>query len=278
MLFLEPAIASQPLSLVFLYFVWYSLLGWMMETTYCSVRQGHFVDRGFLHGPVCPIYGVGALLMVFLLGGFTEQIPFFLFLSTVTMSLWEYLVGWFLETTTHIKYWDYSNYRFNIKGRVCLKNSIYWGLVSYICIFFIHPATVRMFAPLRESLRWWLSGGLALVMLGDTALTIRSLALTSSFLAKAEAARLRLEHRRQELLLARQQKLEEAAVKASLLRLELEHNDFLAEAAHYSERFRRHYQLNSKQFHMALLSVHKKGEQLRHHRANRLARFRRLGK
>ncbi len=249
-----------------------------METAYCSIRKGEFVYRGFLNGPLCPIYGVGALLMVMLLNRFTYSVPLFLLISTVTMSAWEYLVGWFLETTTHIKYWDYSEYRFNLKGRICLKNSTYWGIISYICIFYVHPATVRLFAPLKAIPRRSLAATLAVLILADTVLTIRSLALTAAFFAKAEETRHRLEKRRAELKLARQQRRDEAALQAALLRMELEHMDLLAEAAHHSRRFRRYYQLSSTKFTNTLRSVHAKGEQLRKHRAERIAKLRELRK
>ncbi len=266
-MFTEPLIASVPLTLVFLYFIWYSVLGWIMETIYCSVLQKRLVDRGFLYGPVCPIYGVGALLMVLLLSRFTGYPVLFGIISIIVMSSWEYLVGWALETTTHIKYWDYSNQRFNIKGRVCLKNSMYWGLVSYIAIYGIHPATVHLFDNLTQNLRLGLSFAAAAVMLTDTTLTIRSLALTTAFLGKAEAVRLEIEERRTEL----RQRLEEAAVQAALLRLELEHKDMLAEAAHYSKRLRSVYRgMKSTRFKSPLRRIRKNGEALKNHRIQRL--------
>lgn len=278
----EPLLWGIPLSLVFLYFIWYSMLGWAMETTYCSIKQGHFVYRGFLHGPVCPIYGVGALLMVLVLNRFTGNIPVFFLVSTVTMSAWEYFVGWLLETTTHIKYWDYSDQKFNLKGRICLKNSLYWGVVSYIAIYWIHPWTVHLFDHLKALPRWILSGVLALAMLADTVTTIRSLALTTVFLKKAEAARKELEEKRQELeekrqefLRTGQQKLEEAALQAALLGLELRQTDLtdlLEEAAHHSRRFRLHYDhMTSTVYRRSMQRIRQGSEQLRERRAQRMA-------
>jgi uncharacterized membrane protein len=271
----EPLLAGVPLTLVFLYFVWYSLLGWAMETTYCSIKEGHFVARGFLHGPVCPIYGVGALLMVLVLNRFTGNVPVFLVVSTVTMSAWEYLVGWLLETTTHIKYWDYSNQRFNLKGRICLKNSLYWGLVSYVAIYWIHPQTVQLFSRLQLLGRWIASGVLAAIMLGDTVTTIRSLALTTKFLEKAEAAHRELEEAQAKVLQSGQQKLEEAAVRASLMMLELKEANMLAEAAHHSQRFVRHYgHLSSAHYHKSIQTIRRTGSVLRAHRKRMMAKLR----
>ena len=144
-----------PLPLLFLYFLWYSFLGWIMETVYCSIRERRFVFRGFLKGPICPIYGFGVLMMVLWLSKFTQNAFLFYLVATVTMSAWEYLVGWLLEVTTHMKYWDYSDHRFHLKGRICLSTSLFWGVAAYAAIYWIHPATVRLFqllTPLWQTL------------------------------------------------------------------------------------------------------------------------------
>lgn len=120
-------VLGVPLPLLFLYFLWYSLLGWIMETIYCSIKERRFVFRGFLKGPICPIYGFGVLMMVLVLSRFTQNVFLFYLVATVTMSAWEYFVGWLLEKTTHMKYWDYSDHRFNLEGRICLNTSLFWG-------------------------------------------------------------------------------------------------------------------------------------------------------
>ena len=169
----EPLIFGVPLSLMFLYFVWYSFLGWCMETCYCSFKARHFVKRGFLHGPMCPIYGVGVLIMVNFFGPFTGNPVLFYLVAMVTMSAWEYFVGWLLETTTHMKYWDYSKNPFNLKGRICLFVSLWWGVAAYLCIFYLHPLSVSLFQHLSQGLRLWLAGLLAGIIAADAFLTIR---------------------------------------------------------------------------------------------------------
>lgn len=115
--------AGVPLPLLVLYFLWYSFLGWCMETAFCSISERRFVFRGFLKGPICPIYGFGVMVMVLWLQQFTQNFFLFYLIATVTMSAWEYFVGWLLEVTTHMKYWDYSHRRFNLKGRICLATA-----------------------------------------------------------------------------------------------------------------------------------------------------------
>lgn len=184
----EPLLFGQPLSLLFLYFICYSFLGWAMETTYCSVLQKRFVVRGFLYGPICPIYGVGALMMVLFFKPLTGNLVLFYLVSTVSMSAWEYFVGWFLETTTHMKYWDYSNHRFNLHGRISLFVCLWWGLLSYLTIFHIHPWVAGLFDGLAPFPRQIIALVLFAVLIADAAATIRHLALAARVMKKLDQA------------------------------------------------------------------------------------------
>ena len=116
------------------YFFLYSFLGWAMESLYISVLQRKVINTGFLHGPFCPIYGFGAVVLYVLLSPLKGNVLAIFCTGFFVLSLWEYFVGFLLEKLFKTKYWDYSKNRFNINGRVCLLNSIYWGLLS---IFFI---------------------------------------------------------------------------------------------------------------------------------------------
>ena len=182
----DPEIFGLPLSLAFLYFIVYAVLGWCLETTFCSIKERRLVSRGFLYGPLCPIYGVGALMMILwfqpLMGN-----PFLFFLvSTVCMSAWEYLVGWALETTTHIKYWDYSEFPFNLHGRICLWVCLTWGVLSFLVLYFLHPAVVSRLAGLRGEGLFFVDGVLLGILLADSAATIYQLARASEVLAKLQ--------------------------------------------------------------------------------------------
>ncbi len=184
----EPYIGGIPLTMLFLYFITYSFLGWCVETTYCCIGERRWVARGFLYGPICPIYGVGVLLMILFFAPLAGNLVLFYVTATVVMSAWEYLVGWFLETTTHIKYWDYSDKPFNIKGRVCLQISLCWGILSYITIFLIHPHIVSLFARIPVWLRYTLSGSVTTLLVVDMVTTIRHLTMTAKLMAKLEVA------------------------------------------------------------------------------------------
>lgn len=180
----EPAVFGFPISLLFLYFIIYSFLGWLLETVYCSLRERRFVARGFLYGPICPIYGVGVLMMLCWFAPFTDQPLIFYMVATVCMSAWEYLVGWLLETTTHIKYWDYSTRRFNLHGRICLSISLTWGVLAYLVIFWIHPVVARLTAQMSDFAIHVAGVVLLALLVADAAATIRELALLTAMLQK----------------------------------------------------------------------------------------------
>lgn len=121
------------------YFFIYSFLGWCIESAYKSICEKKLVNSGFLYGPFCPIYGYGAIIMYIFLEDVSSK-PFITFcLGFVVLSIWEYAVGAFLEKVFHRKYWDYSKNKFNLQGRVCLLNSIFWGILGVLFIDVIHP-------------------------------------------------------------------------------------------------------------------------------------------
>ena len=121
------------------YFIIYSICGWILESVYRSFREKKIINTGFLNGPMCPIYGIGAIIMILFLGKFSKNIIVLFLVSFIVLSIWEYIVGVYLEKTFKTKYWDYSDHKINIKGRVCLSNSICWGILGVLFIKYIHP-------------------------------------------------------------------------------------------------------------------------------------------
>ncbi len=172
-------ILDFPLVELFIYFALYSFLGWVMETCYCSIKEHRLVPRGFLYGPVCPIYGGGVVLMLLFFTPLKGNLLLFYAVSVVVMTTWEYLVAWVLETTTHVKYWDYSNYNFNIQGRVCLWVALVWGLLSYVVIFWIQPQVDRLYDLIPYRVHFTLAAVILVLLIIDCTLTIHHLALVS---------------------------------------------------------------------------------------------------
>ena len=126
------------------YFVIYSFLGWVLESIVRTICERKIINTGFLIGPFCPIYGFGAIIMILFLDGFKNNIFLLFFISVIVLSLWEYLVGVLLEKVFATKYWDYSDHKFNYKGRICLTNSIAWGILGILFIRYIHPFIIQI--------------------------------------------------------------------------------------------------------------------------------------
>lgn len=124
---------------IIFYFIVYSFLGWCLESIYKTIIFKRPTNSGFLYGPFCPMYGIGAVIMIEL-GKISNNIFTIFIISFLFFTAWEYLVAVVLETLFKTKYWDYSDLKFNIQGRVCLKNSIYWGILGVLLIFVIQPA------------------------------------------------------------------------------------------------------------------------------------------
>lgn len=121
------------------YFIIYSFLGWIMESIFRSIIEKKVINTGFLIGPICPIYGFGACIMFLFLGNLKNNTILLFLISFTVLTLWEYIVGVLLEKIFNTKYWDYSDHKFNFQGRICLTNSIYWGILGILFIKFIHP-------------------------------------------------------------------------------------------------------------------------------------------
>ncbi len=122
----------------FIYFIMYSVIGWICEVIFCSIPEKKFINRGFLNGPLCPIYGFGALIVIFFLTPFKDSIFLVFIFGLIVTSTLEYFTSYAMEKLFHSKWWDYSNNRFNINGRVCLLNSILFGLMSVFVMFVLH--------------------------------------------------------------------------------------------------------------------------------------------
>lgn len=127
------------IKIVLLSFLFYSIIGWIIEVVDQFYRQKKFINRGFLLGPYCPVHGIGALLMLLLLSRFSNN-SFLLFISSFLIcTVLEYITGFLLEKIFKARWWDYSDYKFNLNGRVCLQNSLFFGFAGVIIVKFSQP-------------------------------------------------------------------------------------------------------------------------------------------
>ena len=187
--------AWQWLLIFYLYF----FLGWCFESTVVSVQQRHFVNRGFLRGPMLPIYGFGATILLHVSLPLYNR-PAALFLASMAAAtVFEYAVGVIMEKLFKVKYWDYSEHRFQFQGRICLQSSLCWGFLGLILARVIHP-------PVE-----WIVAGLPFVLLivvdilftaafaGDVAVSVRTALDLAKLLEELDELRAQGAQLRQEL-------------------------------------------------------------------------------
>lgn len=131
--------AGYPLVTLLWLFVIYAFLGWCLEVIYATVHTGKFVNRGFLNGPYCPIYGIGMIIVIVLLEPFKINIPIFFVGAVALTTLLELITGYILEKIFNQKWWDYTENPFNLGGYVCLGQSLVWGLAAIFVIYILQP-------------------------------------------------------------------------------------------------------------------------------------------
>ncbi len=129
-----------------LLFFFYSAAGWCLESLYCSIGEKRFVNRGFLTGPLCPIYGAAALVIIILIYNPFRDNPLAVFvLGIILCDIVEYVTSYIMEKLFSARWWDYTYEFLNIGGRICLKHTLYWGVISIIFVKTIHPAVENLY-------------------------------------------------------------------------------------------------------------------------------------
>lgn len=158
------------------YFFIYAFLGWCLEVVFCTVNSGQWVNRGFLNGPVCPIYGAGMCIVLLVLEPLVNNTLLLFLGSMVLTSALELVTGFVLKKAFHTSWWDYSDQPFNIGGYICLKFSLAWGLGGMAAVRLLHPPIARMVDRLPHTAGWVLLGVFGVVLAADLAATLVTLA------------------------------------------------------------------------------------------------------
>lgn len=125
--------------LYFLYFIIFAFIGWVCETFYSLYELGHFTKRGFLYGPICPIYGFGALILIIFFSQYKKKNLKLFFYAAIIFSLFEYIVGYAMDALFAAKWWDYTNEFFNLNGRISIFYSFVWGVAAILFVNHIYP-------------------------------------------------------------------------------------------------------------------------------------------
>ena len=156
-----------------LLFYIYCFLGWCFESTYVSLRTGHLVNRGFMKAPFLPVYGSGALLLLVVSKIFEGNILLTYVVGLIAATLLELFTGMIMEMIFQIKYWNYSNQRFNFKGHVCLTSSIAWGFMTLLVTRVIHGPIASAILALPEIVKDVVVLLLTAILIWDFARSLR---------------------------------------------------------------------------------------------------------
>ena len=165
----------RQLELYFMMFAAISVAGWLMEVACKYIEYKRFINRGFLIGPYCPVYGVGAVLVTLMLEDCADSPLVVFFLAMLVCGALEYLTGWAMEKIFHARWWDYSQRRFNLNGRVCLDTLLPFGILSMVIVYLIKPALFGLFGKMSVPALHITSAAVLAIMLADIVISIRTL-------------------------------------------------------------------------------------------------------
>lgn len=156
-------------------FFLYSFIGWIYESLLVSIQKRTWVNRGFLNGPVIPIYGVGATIVYVFFWNLRGRYFVIFFGGMILATLLEYVTSYVMEILFHAKWWDYSDKKFNIKGRICLISSLFWGILSVSMVTFAQPAAVRLYHFIPKQIGLYIVIFASLIFTADTWITVAHL-------------------------------------------------------------------------------------------------------
>ena len=159
------------LAIWFLIFLIYSFFGWVMEVINSLIVRRRFVNRGFLIGPICPIYGTGALAITFCLGSIQNPLVIF-FTSIILSAILEYATSVLMERLFHVRWWDYSNRPFNLNGRICLEALIVFGIGGTLVTLIFSPAFYHILSSLPDVALYTLALIFVVALLADAFLSL----------------------------------------------------------------------------------------------------------
>ena len=209
------------------FFYIYCFFGWIFESTYVSLKQHRFVNRGFLRLPMLPLYGTGAVMMLWVSLPFKSSLVMVYISGVIGATILEYVTGWGMERLFKMKYWDYSNQRFNLNGYICLSSSVAWGFLTIFLTEVIHKPIERWVLHVPTMIGIPCLSVITVVFIIDTAESVRTALDLARVLDAMTKMKAELDDVQVQLALLKaetEQKLEEAkedtAVKLETLRVE----------------------------------------------------------
>lgn len=157
-----------------LFFYIYCFFGWCIESAYVSIHKKKFVNRGFMRGPFLPLYGSGAVMMLFVTIPVRDSLVLTYIFGAIGATILEYITGACMEALFKVRYWDYSDNPFNIHGYVCLGTTLAWGLLTILMVRFIHEPVEHLILSLNQTLQDVLATVLTIYVTSDMALSFKA--------------------------------------------------------------------------------------------------------
>lgn len=154
-------------SLLFITFIFYSFLGWCYEMIHMSITTKEVVNRGFFNGPIVPIYGVGSCIILILLDNIKSNVVLTVICITVICSVLEYLTSYFMEKKYKIRWWDYTDKKFNLNGRICPETMIQFVIMGLIVLYYVEPIFYKFLLSLDSKTIYLISAILLILFLTD---------------------------------------------------------------------------------------------------------------
>lgn len=182
------ALGSLNLYEAFAFFFIYAFFGWIVEVAYHAITMGKFVNRGFLNGPVCPIYGVGVTVIILMLGDLIKKPWVVALVGLAFPTAIELVTGFVLDKLFHNKWWDYSDRKLNLKGYICLEFSLLWCLAVVAVIEVVHPLVARFVGLASNVVGTVLVSICIAAMLADTVITVLQVLKLNRKLAEIDKA------------------------------------------------------------------------------------------
>lgn len=152
MIIARERLRTLELSTLFNWFIIYSFIGWIYETSYCYLTNGRLMNRGFLYGPLIPIYGLSILAMIVLFSNRCKSILSLFLSCALAATALEYFSSYWMELVFQRRWWNYSKMMFNLNGRVCLGASILFGICGVLFVRIIHPNLIKYLNYLSDNL------------------------------------------------------------------------------------------------------------------------------
>lgn len=237
-------IAGMTIYQIFWYFLIYSFAGWCIEVIFHAITVGKVINRGFLCGPVCPVYGFGAISVFAVVDGVLPDIFHYpaekltggddiigiliVFVCGIVLATAvELVAGWLLDAAFHMRWWDYSNEPFNFRGYICLRFSLMWGLACLLVVRVVQPAMANMVLKIPDMIGWIILGVSCMTLLADFVVTVLIVAGLNKKLEELDEIRRRMSVVSDELseklatgTMRAQTTLEEQRVQATLAKYE----------------------------------------------------------